>query len=231
MVPLRSQSAFSLVELSIVLVILGLLTGGIVGGQSLIRAAELRSISTDLSSYQTAINMFKDKYFAMPGDMPNALLFWPADTNANCTNGTGTDQTPKLQTCNGNGNGHIDGTQNDEAWRVWQHLSNAGLIAGQFSGHRSNSTDVNIFGGGTACGCFNARSGVNVPTTKFANVGPMVMYDANGDGSEYNPFFGNVIYYSRDSVDKNKGNFGNCILEKAEWTTYMSRDRPALFLS
>lgn len=204
---LYMQKAFSLVELSIVLVILGLLTGGILGGQALIRAAELRSISSDLSSYQTTINTFKDKYFSMPGDMPNALLFWPADTTSNCTHGTGTDQTPKLLTCNGNGDGRIVGTQYNESWRVWQHLANAGLISGQFSGHRNNLTDLNIFGGGTACGCFNAKAGVNVPLTKFSNVGPMMMYDDTTDGSEYSPFANNVIYYGRDNVDKNKGEF------------------------
>ena len=63
-----AQPGFSLVELSIVLVILGLLTGGILAGQSLIRAAELRSISTDYSRYIAAVQAFRDKYFALPGD-------------------------------------------------------------------------------------------------------------------------------------------------------------------
>ena len=89
--------AFSLVELSIVLVILGLLTGGILTGQSLIRAAEMRSIVTELQRYQTAARSFQDKYFALPGDMRNATDFWGAPGNnlANCpaTAGTGT------QTC------------------------------------------------------------------------------------------------------------------------------------
>ncbi|MGB1540395.1 MAG: prepilin-type N-terminal cleavage/methylation domain-containing protein, partial [Rickettsiales bacterium] len=69
---MNSKAGFSLVELSIVLVILGLLTGGILGGQSLIRAAELRSVSKEYEKYQTAINIFKDKYFALPGDFNNA---------------------------------------------------------------------------------------------------------------------------------------------------------------
>ena len=50
--------AFSLVELSIVLVILGLLTGGILAGQNLIRAAELRSVITEFKTYQTAVMTF-----------------------------------------------------------------------------------------------------------------------------------------------------------------------------
>ena len=70
------RSAFSLVELSIVLVILGLLTGGILSGQSLIRAAELRSVTTEYSRYTAATYSFRDKYFALPGDMSNAESFW-----------------------------------------------------------------------------------------------------------------------------------------------------------
>ena len=59
---MKRESAFSLVELSIVLVILGLLVGGILGGQSLIKAAELRSITSDIESYRVAVNSFKIKY-------------------------------------------------------------------------------------------------------------------------------------------------------------------------
>ena len=70
------RSGFSLVELSIVLVILGLLTGGILAGQNLIRAAELRSVTTQFQNYHAAVMTFRDKYFALPGDMANAEDFW-----------------------------------------------------------------------------------------------------------------------------------------------------------
>jgi prepilin-type N-terminal cleavage/methylation domain-containing protein len=73
---MHRRHAFSLVELSIVLVILGLLAGGVISGQSLIRAAELQSISTDYARYMTAALTFQDKYFTIPGDMPNATKFW-----------------------------------------------------------------------------------------------------------------------------------------------------------
>lgn len=125
--------AFSLVELSIVLVILGLLTGGILAGQSLIRASELRSATTEYNQYVSAIQTFRSKYMALPGDMTNAIAFWQAAhaTPADCvtTVGTGT------QTCNGNGNGLIDNsTGSNERFRVWQHLANAGLISGTYPG-------------------------------------------------------------------------------------------------
>ena len=68
----RKNQGFTLVELSIVLVILGLLVGGVLTGQSLIRAAELRTVSTQYATFSTAVNTFRDKYFTIPGDMTNA---------------------------------------------------------------------------------------------------------------------------------------------------------------
>jgi prepilin-type N-terminal cleavage/methylation domain-containing protein len=134
--PSHTHTGFSLVELSIVLVILGLLTGGILTGQNLIRAAELRSIVTEFQHYQTAVQTFRSTYFALPGDMPNATDFWGAahDTPATCktTVGTGT------QTCNGDGDGTLSSiTGSFENARAWQHLANAGLISGSYTGVRS----------------------------------------------------------------------------------------------
>ncbi len=128
------RRGFSLVELSIVLVILGLLVGGILAGRSLIRASELRQVSTDLTKTRTSWYAFRDKYFALPGDIPNATAFWGAadtsGTNGECADiltsvGTGT------QTCNGSGDSMVN---TNERYRVWQHLANAGLVAGEYSG-------------------------------------------------------------------------------------------------
>lgn len=111
------KSGFSLVELSIVLVILGLLVGGILSGQSLIRAAELRSINTEYQRFTTAIGTFRDKYFAIPGDMSNASSFWV---------GAG----------NGNGDGMIANTAaagTNEISTFWIHLANATLLEGSYT--------------------------------------------------------------------------------------------------
>jgi prepilin-type N-terminal cleavage/methylation domain-containing protein len=70
------RHGLSMVELSIVLFIFGLLTGSILDGQSLIKAAEPRSLRTDISLYQSALFAFRDKYMALPGDMTNATSFW-----------------------------------------------------------------------------------------------------------------------------------------------------------
>ena len=114
------RRGFSLVELSIVLVILGLLTGGILAGQSLIRAAELRSVSTQLAQFNTALNTFRDKYFALPGDMPDATRFWPA-------------------TVNGNGDGFLPSCMPgpnvmSDSFHAWEQLALAGLIEGSYTG-------------------------------------------------------------------------------------------------
>lgn len=135
--PPRARLAFSLVELSIVLVILGLLVGGVLSGQSLIRASELRAASAEIQTIRASMNTFRDKYFALPGDMNNATQFWTS------LGGTGADavcqaiSATSRATCNGNGDGNIDTSTTiagDERYRAWQHLANAGLIEGSFTG-------------------------------------------------------------------------------------------------
>ena len=154
------KHGFSLVELSIVLVILGLLTGGILAGQNLIRASELRSVSTQYQSYVTAVQTFRDKYFAIPGDITNATAFWgEATAGGSCVTAGGTG----TQTCNGDGDGLLDTvsvTGNyGEVYTFWQHLSNAGLIEGSYTGK------------GGASGRHHSVIGENVPASKLSNAG------------------------------------------------------------
>ncbi len=133
------QKAFTLVELSIVLVILGLLVGGVLAGQSLIHAAELRAVTTEFTSYKTALGAFREKYLALPGDMSNAVRFWGA-ADGTTADGIDTDcvaldhlaAPTSAATCNGDGNGQINFGMNNELelYRAWQHLANAGLVEG-----------------------------------------------------------------------------------------------------
>ena len=162
---------FSLVELSIVLVILGLLTGGILAGQSLIRAAELRRTATDLARFQTGVYSFQDKYFALPGDMRNATSFWGAQLG---TTAEGPDPTcastsipaTTAATCNGDGDGLVEGggttgIPNQEMHRAWQHLANAGLIEGQYAGIGRNA----LYGTDN----FGFMPGWNSPASRISN--------------------------------------------------------------
>ncbi len=150
------NKGFSLVELAIVLVILGLLVGGVLAGRSLIRAAELRSISTDMARYKTATMAFRDKYFALPGDITNATQFW--GTAATCPTDYANPFTGQA-TCNGDGSGLIN-TSPSEIFYYWQHLANAGLIEGTYDGrsdHASSSAHHKV--------------GTNCPATEMDAVG------------------------------------------------------------
>lgn len=155
---------FSLVELSIVLVILGLLTGGILAGQSLIRASELRAVTTEYNRHVTAIQTFRDKYFALPGDMTNAEKFWGtlAVADTDCLTNDSTD----ARTCNGDGDGNIEllTVRSREHLRMWQQLANAGLIEGKY---RGNSVTIAYN--------YDAVPGENVPRSKLGQAGWAVM--------------------------------------------------------
>ncbi len=152
-----TRLGFTLVELSIVLVILGLLVGGVLAGQSLIRASELRAIVTERDKFTTAINAFRDKYFALPGDKADAFRFW----GASC----GTDTTDASTGCNGDGDGrvHVNG---GEAIKAWEHLARAVLIEGNFDGT----------GTVTGAGDRVRISVTNVPKSKFSQ-GAWTLHD------------------------------------------------------
>jgi prepilin-type N-terminal cleavage/methylation domain-containing protein len=126
--PCTSSSGFTLVELSVVLVIIGLIVGGVLVGRDMIRAAELRAAISEYERFQTAMTVFRDKYNCLPGDCANATQFFPIDSNG-CPAGGGTTGT-----CNGDGDYHIVGVNYREIFQFWKQLSLDGLIAGSYTG-------------------------------------------------------------------------------------------------
>tara|TARA_B100001123_G_scaffold193653_2_gene220756 strand:+ start:798 stop:1589 length:792 start_codon:yes stop_codon:yes gene_type:complete len=154
---IQRQRGFSLIELSIVLIIIGLVTGGILTGQSLIRASQLRSVVTEFQRYETAVYTFRDEYNALPGDMRNAEKFWGSMTNCGVPNPSGTG------TCNGNGDGTLYSalapSETGEGFMFWQHLAKAGLIEGSYTG----------IAGPVSVRDFNF--GENSPASKLTNAG------------------------------------------------------------
>jgi prepilin-type N-terminal cleavage/methylation domain-containing protein len=184
------RSAFSLVELSIVLVILGLLVGGVLTGQNLIRASELRAVSTEFNQYQTAILAFRDKYMALPGDMSNATDFWGGMSD--CTNGSASG------TCNGNGNSMLSkieaASQVTETFLFWQHLALAGMIEGQYSG---------VSGAGNVNGN-DGDPGINIPGSKLGNAAWATndLYDYEGSTTVYEMNYGGSLQIGGVDPDK-----------------------------
>jgi prepilin-type N-terminal cleavage/methylation domain-containing protein len=112
----RSERGFTLVELAVVLVIIGLLVGGVLTGQTLIKASQLRGIISDFQRYSAAVGSFRNMHSGLPGDISTAEDIFGAGA---------TDP--------GNGNNQISSETNNEPGLFWQHLALAGLIEGSYS--------------------------------------------------------------------------------------------------
>ena len=114
----KKQSGFTLVEIAIVLVIIGLLLGGILKGQELINSARVRNMADQNSGIQAAYFGFIDRYRQVPGD-------WAAAPAAQAIG----DATVTL---GGDGNGRIDNTL-AEAAAVFSQLSKSNFLGGGFT--------------------------------------------------------------------------------------------------
>src|SRR5438094_8822899 len=71
-----TQTGFTLVEIAIVLVIIGLLLGGILKGQEMITQAKIKNVINDFNGIAVAVTSYQDRYRALPGDDANATTRW-----------------------------------------------------------------------------------------------------------------------------------------------------------
>jgi prepilin-type N-terminal cleavage/methylation domain-containing protein len=167
----RSNQGFTLIEIAIVLVIIGLLLGGVLKGQELITGARVRNLISQQDGIKAAFFGFQDRYRGLPGD------YAAAATNIKCQG-----------TCpSGDGNGRI--SENNEEILVWTHLTAAGFMNGSYNADSATSTpgDDNtpknpysvyidlqydgLYGlGGASASKHNLKTGTQVPVEIMAEV-------------------------------------------------------------
>lgn len=113
--PVRN-AGYTLLELSVVILIAGLIAGGIFVGKNLLQSAKLRQLTTDLQDMESAVHLYEDRYNALPGDHSTATDYWGAATG------------------NGNGDGYVfdhggAGDAADEDGKAIQHMALAKLLS------------------------------------------------------------------------------------------------------
>src|SRR5690349_7987809 len=137
----QRQTGFTLVEIAIVLVIIGLLLGGILKGQELINSAKVKNLANDFRTIPTYIYGYQDKFKALPGD----------DCKANSHVGNpAVDQATPCPSPFGNGviNGLWDSTTaTDESFLFWQEVRLANLAAGPTNTGDADYIPKNAVGG------------------------------------------------------------------------------------
>lgn len=162
---IRHRNGFTLVELAIVIVIIGLLVAGVMTGQTLIEQAKFRKIISEYNGYKASVMTFRSKFNQLPGDFNKATQIWGQTTDA-CWGSSYTD-TNVNRTCNGDNDGIIDypisgGSPEWEPWRTWQHLSLAKMTRGEFTGR--------------AAAYVEAVPGLDIPTSSAMNGSAWILF-------------------------------------------------------
>ncbi|HUX90311.1 MAG TPA: prepilin-type N-terminal cleavage/methylation domain-containing protein [Gallionellaceae bacterium] len=148
----RNQSGFTLIEIAIVLVIIGLLLGGVLKGQELINSAKVKNLAGDFRNVPLFIYGYQDKFKTLPGD-DRAVDTHLSGLKPNCPGGTCPIPVANITA----GNGVINGlwnsiTSTDESYLFWQHVRLAGFAPGTTAvpgtpAHGDGYLPINAVGG------------------------------------------------------------------------------------
>ncbi len=185
---MSKQKGFTLIEIAIVLVIIGLLLGGVLKGQELITSARVRNIISQQDGVKAAFFGFLDRYRAYPGDYGQASTTIPGCTA--CQNGNNDGQIT---------NNAMPGPV-DEQIAVWEHLSRAGFINGSYTYAADTETTAsapsnpygrflqliydNSYVPAASASRHNLKTGNQVPSDILAEVDRKID-DGIGDGGSF----------------------------------------------
>jgi prepilin-type N-terminal cleavage/methylation domain-containing protein len=157
----KDEKGFTLVELAIVLVIIGIILGGVIKGQELITSAKMKKIPGIAQEITAAINGYQDRYRYMPGDDNTAVSRWAgvytpaAATQANSQiNGANANANSPVATVLACGAAGL----NTESCGAWEHMRQAGLISGS-----GRTNPLHAFGGNLGVGYYTG-AGAAMPT-------------------------------------------------------------------
>jgi prepilin-type N-terminal cleavage/methylation domain-containing protein len=169
---MKKQAGFTLVEIAIVLVIIGLLLGGILKGQEMITQAKIKNVIADMSGVSAAMYGYQDRYRALPGDDKAAPSRWSSAAATDATAGNGVIEGL-----------YISSTATHESMLFWDHLRRAGFISGTSADNPFNAVSGKMgvqTSSGTAIGDAAFKAGVmssgGSPATVFTS---LIMCSAN----------------------------------------------------
>jgi prepilin-type N-terminal cleavage/methylation domain-containing protein len=190
----RRQGGFTLVEIAIVLVIIGLLLGGVLKGQELIEQSKIKRVVNDFNNVSAAIMTYQDRYRFLPGDDPNAATRWP----------TAVAGTTPANSGNGNGvlnNAPVFGVANNESGWAWQHLRAAGLLTGDMStAARSYTPEQTPFGSYYGIGSGATAMGFGAVPVFCASLPPKAAEQLDQQLDDGNPQTGNIRANARSAT-------------------------------
>ena len=175
------QSGFTLVEIAIVLVIIGLLLGGVLKGQELINSAKIKNVANDLNGIAAGVYAYQDRYKTFPGDDGAALARWSTTFNGNKDGVVGADPTGAALATTANFNDAPPAAlaaSTNETILFWHHMRLAGFVSGSTAGTDGGDQPQNAVGGivGIQTGAGKLTAGVS------QDVGGLVVCTSNLNG-------------------------------------------------